>query len=57
MLILTTGNGVNCFTIDREMGFMGTLTERNIQIPVDTQEFAINMSNASLVSASNTLRE
>ena len=44
MLIFTTGNGVNCFTLDREMGAW-VLTERNIQIPVDTQEFAINMSN------------
>ncbi|MFC0349181.1 class 1 fructose-bisphosphatase [Undibacterium danionis] len=44
MLIFTTGNGVNCFTLDREMGSW-VLTERNIQIPVDTQEFAINMSN------------
>jgi fructose-1,6-bisphosphatase I len=44
MLILTTGNGVNCFTLDREMGSW-VLTERNIQIPADTQEFAINMSN------------
>ncbi|MBI3714006.1 MAG: class 1 fructose-bisphosphatase [Burkholderiales bacterium] len=45
MLILTTGNGVNAFTLDREMGSW-VLTERNLQIPVDTQEFAINMSNA-----------
>ncbi|MFZ6798333.1 class 1 fructose-bisphosphatase [Undibacterium sp. Di24W] len=44
MLIFTTGNGVNCFTLDREMGSW-VLTERNIQIPADTQEFAINMSN------------
>lgn len=44
MLILTTGNGVNAFTLDREMGSW-VLTERNLQIPVDTQEFAINMSN------------
>ncbi|GGX20721.1 class 1 fructose-bisphosphatase [Undibacterium macrobrachii] len=44
MLIFTTGNGVNCFTLDREVGAW-VLTERNIQIPVDTQEFAINMSN------------
>ncbi len=44
MLILTTGNGVNTFTLDREMGSW-VLTERNLQIPVDTQEFAINMSN------------
>jgi fructose-1,6-bisphosphatase I len=44
MLVLTTGHGVNCFTLDREMGSW-VLTERNIQIPADTQEFAINMSN------------
>ena len=45
MLILTTGNGVNAFTLDREMGSW-VLTERNLQIPADTKEFAINMSNA-----------
>jgi fructose-1,6-bisphosphatase I len=44
MLVLTTGNGVNCFTLDREMGSW-VLTQRNMQIPPKTQEFAINMSN------------
>ncbi|HEX8601221.1 MAG TPA: class 1 fructose-bisphosphatase [Pseudoduganella sp.] len=44
MLVLTTGNGVNCFTLDREMGSW-VLTQRNMQIPVTTKEFAINMSN------------
>jgi fructose-1,6-bisphosphatase I len=44
MLVLTTGNGVNCFTLDREMGSW-VLTQRNMQIPTKTQEFAINMSN------------
>lgn len=44
MLVLTTGNGVNCFTLDREMGSW-VLTQRNMQIPVKTKEFAINMSN------------
>lgn len=44
MLVLTTGNGVNCFTLDREMGSW-VLTQKNMQIPVDTQEFAINASN------------
>lgn len=44
MLILTVGNGVHAFTLDREQGsFM--LTQRNIMIPVDTKEFAINASN------------
>ena len=45
MLVLTTGNGVHCFTLDREMGSW-VLTQRNMMIPEDTQEFAINMSNA-----------
>jgi fructose-1,6-bisphosphatase I len=45
VLVLTTGNGVNCFTLDREMGSW-VLTQRNIMIPVTTREFAINASNA-----------
>ena len=44
MLVLTTGNGVNCFTLDREMGSW-VLTQRDMKIPVKTKEFAINMSN------------
>ncbi|MGB9988423.1 class 1 fructose-bisphosphatase [Pseudoduganella rhizocola] len=44
MLVLTTGNGVNCFTLDREMGSW-VLTQSNMQIPPKTKEFAINMSN------------
>jgi fructose-1,6-bisphosphatase I len=45
VLVLTTGNGVNCFTLDREMGSW-VLTQRNMQIPVDTKEYSINSSNA-----------
>ncbi len=45
LLILTTGNGVACFTLDRELGAW-KLTERNIRIPSETKEFAINASNA-----------
>ena len=44
MLVLTTGDGVHCFTLDREMGSW-VLTQSNIQIPPSTKEFAINMSN------------
>jgi len=44
MLVLTTGNGVNCFTLDREMGSW-VLTQRDMKIPATTKEFAINMSN------------
>jgi fructose-1,6-bisphosphatase I len=44
-LVLTTGNGVNCFTLDREMGSW-VLTQRGLQIPATTKEFAINMSNS-----------
>jgi fructose-1,6-bisphosphatase I len=45
MLVLTTGNGVKCFTLDREMGSW-VMTQRDIQIPAETKEFAINASNA-----------
>ncbi len=45
MLILTTGNGVHAFTLDRETGSW-VLTQSNMQIPVETQEYAINASNA-----------
>ncbi|MEO6351851.1 MAG: class 1 fructose-bisphosphatase [Burkholderiaceae bacterium] len=45
VLVLTTGNGVNCFTLDREMGSW-VLTQRNMKIPAETREFAINASNA-----------
>ena len=44
ILVLTTGSGVHSFTLDREMGSF-ILTGRNLSIPPDTQEFAINMSN------------
>ena len=43
-LVLTVGDGVAMFTLDREQGSF-LLTEENITIPRDTQEFAINMSN------------
>ena len=43
-LVLTVGDGVAMFTLDREQGSF-VLTEENVQIPVDTKEFAINMSN------------
>lgn len=45
VLVLTTGNGVNCFTLDREMGSW-VLTQRQMQIPSETKEFAINTSNS-----------
>jgi len=44
MLVLTVGNGVNGFTLDRESGEF-YLTHPNMQIAAETQEFAINMSN------------
>ncbi len=43
-LVLTVGDGVVMFTLDRETGSW-KLTERDVQIPPDTREFAINMSN------------
>ncbi|MFZ5503831.1 MAG: class 1 fructose-bisphosphatase [Pseudomonadota bacterium] len=44
MMVITTGSGVNGFTLDRDVGDF-FLTHPNMQIPADTQEFAINMSN------------
>lgn len=44
MLVLTTGNGVNGFTLDRNVGEF-ILTHPNMRIPEDTKEFAINASN------------
>jgi fructose-1,6-bisphosphatase I len=44
VFVLTVGTGVHCFTLDREMGSW-VLTQSNMTIPVETQEFAINMSN------------
>ena len=43
-LVLTVGDGVVMFTLDREQGSF-VMTDDNIRIPEDTQEFAINMSN------------
>ncbi|MGB4343053.1 MAG: class 1 fructose-bisphosphatase [Moraxellaceae bacterium] len=43
-LVLTFGQGVDCFTLDRELGEF-ILTQRQMRIPEDTREFAINMSN------------
>jgi len=43
-LVLTVGDGVAMFTLDREQGSF-ILTQEDVQIPEDTQEFAINMSN------------
>lgn len=44
MLILTTGHGVNGFTLDSDVGEF-ILTHPNMTIPEDTAEFAVNMSN------------
>jgi fructose-1,6-bisphosphatase I len=44
MLVLTIGQGVVGFTLDREMGSW-ILTHENMTIPADTKEFSINMSN------------
>lgn len=44
MLMLTLGNGVKGFTLDRELGSF-VLTHDNISVPESTAEFAINMSN------------
>jgi fructose-1,6-bisphosphatase I len=43
-LVLTVGAGVAMFTLDREQGSW-VLTAEHVQVPADTKEFAINMSN------------
>ena len=44
MFVLTVGNGVNGFTLDKTSNEF-VLTHPQMQIPQDTKEFAINMSN------------
>ncbi|WP_134494763.1 class 1 fructose-bisphosphatase [Microvirga pakistanensis] len=44
ILVLTVGNGVFGFTLDRELGTW-LLTHDRMEIPAQTREFAINMSN------------
>ncbi|MFR9749590.1 class 1 fructose-bisphosphatase [Nocardia sp. 004] len=44
MLVLTTGNGVDGFTLDREIGAF-VLTHPGMRIPEDTSGFAINAAN------------
>ncbi|PKO86791.1 MAG: class 1 fructose-bisphosphatase [Betaproteobacteria bacterium HGW-Betaproteobacteria-12] len=44
LLVLSVGDGVAVFTLDREQGSF-LLTQDQVRIPADTKEFAINMSN------------
>ncbi len=44
ILVLTTGHGVNGFTLDQEVGEF-YLTHPDMKIPEDAAEFAVNMSN------------
>ena len=43
-LVLTVGDGVAVFTLDREQGSF-VLTQEDLSIPADTKEFAANVSN------------
>jgi fructose-1,6-bisphosphatase I / sedoheptulose-1,7-bisphosphatase len=45
MFVLTVGNGVAGFTLNPNLGEF-VLTHPDIQVPADTQEFAINSSNS-----------
>lgn len=45
LLVLTVGDGVACFTLDKETGSWW-LTERNMRVPEQTKEYAINASNS-----------
>jgi fructose-1,6-bisphosphatase I len=50
MLVLTTGQGVNGFTLDETSGDF-VLSHPDMRIPQDTSEFAINMSRQRLWEA------
>jgi fructose-1,6-bisphosphatase len=45
MLVLTVGDGVHGFTLDRDLGEF-VLTHPDLRIPPQTREFAINSSNS-----------
>jgi fructose-1,6-bisphosphatase I len=45
LLVLTVGDGVACFTLDKETGSWWRTVER-MRIPEETSEYAINASNA-----------
>lgn len=45
VLVLTTGNGTQCFTLDKTIGEF-LLTDAKMQVPTETQEFSINMANS-----------
>ena len=43
MLVMTTGSGTHFYVLDKTHGSF-ILVERNVQVPTDPQEFAINMA-------------
>ena len=45
LLVLTVGDGVACFTLDRETGSWW-LTQDQMRVPTQTREYAINASNS-----------
>jgi fructose-1,6-bisphosphatase I len=51
LLVLTLGHGSHVFTLDREVGSF-ILTRRDVRIPEQTSEFAVNMSNQRFWEAS-----
>jgi fructose-1,6-bisphosphatase I len=50
LLVMSTGVATRCFTLDAATGNF-LLTEAELAIPVDTREFAINLSNQRFWSA------
>ena len=44
MIVLTLGDGVHGFTLDRDIGIY-VLTHQNMRVPETTSEFAVNASN------------
>lgn len=44
LLVISVGGATRCFTLDADSGDF-VLTEAELKVPADTQEFAINLSN------------
>lgn len=44
VMVLTTGDGTHCYTLDRAVGEF-ILSKESLQVPAQTSEFAINASN------------
>ena len=52
-MVLTTGHGVNGFTLDQDVGEF-ILSHPDMRIPAETSEFAINYVEPAFLGATRT---